>query len=644
MPPRLLSPVVQPVKGDSVSTKRTLGLRRMPWRPGSGFGGLGVGYRLFTGFIAVLCVCVLSAQSSRPGEAPPRDTPANQKDTPPPPSGKITGRVLAANDGKPVRRARAYVSAPQLPEGRGTLTDDNGVFELTELPAGRYTLNVSKTGFISLSYGQRRPLQAGTPLQLGDGQQLEGIEFRLPRGSVIAGRIYDELGDPMPGASVRVMRYQYAQGERQLVPAGGAQTDDQGAYRVWGLNPGEYYVNALTQNFNFGARGGAVGRGAAGPGGRGGGGRGALVGGRGGQNGPPGGFLDFGGSDELQKAYAPTYYPGVGSINESRAITVGVGQELLDVTFNLLLVRTAQVSGSVTSADGSITYSGQVSLAPETGSGVGGRGQPGVNFNSRINWEGRFSIGNVPPGRYLLRARGTDTDPPLFAVQPLTVSSGDATDIPVILFPGASISGTVSFEGTDPPDFSRVRVTAPSAETSGTLGPNPNARVDKDGNFTLDGVSAGSHWIRSAGQLNGWTLKSVLVTNRDVVDAPFELRSGQVLDNVRLVFTNKHQEINGTVTNEQGQPVTDFTVLAFGVDPDLWRPLARQIATARPDQNGKFQIRSLPPGNYYLVTVDPAEQGEWFEPAFLDEHRIAAARLTLGEGDIKTQDFKISTR
>jgi hypothetical protein len=591
--------------------------------------------------IAVIGAGSLSAQSSRPGEAPPRDTPATQQDTPPPPSGKITGRVLGATDGRPVRRARAYVSAPQLAEGRGTLTDDNGVFELTELPAGRYTLQVSKTGFVSLSYGQRRPLQAGTPLQLGDGQELSGIEFRLPRGSVIAGRIYDELGDPMPGASVRVMRYQYAQGERQLVPAGGAQTDDQGAYRVWGLNPGEYYVNALTQNFNFGGRGG---RGGTAPGGRGGAGRGAPVGGRGGRSAPTGGFLDFGGSDELQKAYAPTYYPGVGSINESRPVTVAVGQELLDVNFNLLLVRTAQVTGAVTSADGSVTYSGQVSLSPETGVGVGGRGQPGVNFNSRINWEGRFSIGNVPPGRYLLRARGTDTDPPLFSVQPLTVASGDVTDIPVILFPGASISGTVSFEGSNPPDMSRVRVTAPSAETSGSLGPNPNARVDKDGNFTLDGVSAGSHWIRSAGQLNGWSLKSVLVTGREIVDTPTELRSGQALGNVSLVFTNKQQEINGTVTDEQGQPVTEFTVLAFGVDPDLWRPLARQIATARPDQNGKFQIRSLPAGDYYLVTVDPAEQGEWFEPAFLDEHRIAAARVTLGDGDIKTHDFKLSTR
>ena len=99
-----------------------------------------------------------------------------------------------------------------------------------------------------------------------------------------------------------------------------------------------------------------------------------------------------------------------------------------------------------------------------------------------------------------------------------------------------------------------------------------------------------------------------------MVDTPIELRSGQRLSNVSVVFTSKLTEINGTVTDEKGQPITDFTVLAFPVDPNLWRPLARQIATARPDQTGKFQIRSLPPGGYYLATVDPAEQGEWFEP------------------------------
>jgi hypothetical protein len=152
------------------------------------------------------------------------------------------------------------------------------------------------------------------------------------------------------------------------------------------------------------------------------------------------------------------------------------------------------------------------------------------------------------------------------------------------------------------------------------------------------------HWIRSGGQVRGWTLKSVLVGARDVVDTPIELRSNQQLSNVNIVFTNKLTQISGTVTNEQSAPITDFTVLAFSTDAALWRPLARQIMTARPDQNGRYQIRGLPPGDYHLATVDPAEQGEWFEPAFLDQQRLNATRVTLGDGDMKTVDFRISTR
>src|SRR6185503_4456994 len=202
---------------------------------------------------AIICLgCGFAAAAQQPpppgslggSQQPARDTSAQQnKDTPPTPTGRITGRVAASDNGRPVKRARVFVSAAELPGGRGVLTDDSGIFDFTELPAGRYTLTVSKTGFVSLSYGQRRPLQAGTPIQLADGQQIKGIQFQLPRGSVIGGRVLDEDGDAMPGVMVRVMRYQYQQGERRLTPAGAGQTDDKGQYRVWGLMPGDYYVN-----------------------------------------------------------------------------------------------------------------------------------------------------------------------------------------------------------------------------------------------------------------------------------------------------------------------------------------------------------------------------------------------------------------
>src|SRR5207237_5535984 len=132
--------------------------------------------------------------------------------------------------GRPVKRGRVWLNAAELPGGRGRLTDDDGIYEIVDLPAGRYTLNVSKSGFVSLSYGQRRPLQAGTPLQLLDGQQLKGVDFRLPRGGVIAGRVIDEDGEPVAGAMVLIMRYQYVQGDRRLTPAGTGQTDDRGQY------------------------------------------------------------------------------------------------------------------------------------------------------------------------------------------------------------------------------------------------------------------------------------------------------------------------------------------------------------------------------------------------------------------------------
>ena len=109
-------------------------------------------------------------------------------------------------------------------------------------------------------------------------------------------------------------------------------------------------------------------------------------------------------------------------------------------------------------------------------------------------------------------------------------------------------------------------------------------------------------------------------------------------------MTDQTNEINGTLTNDQGVPITEYTVLAFSTDSTFWQPQSRHIATARPDQTGHFKIRGLPAGAYYVATVDPAQQGEWYDPAYLEEHRLGAARVTLGDGDTKTQDFKIRSQ
>lgn len=554
-----------------------------------------------------------AAQAQDRAPQPPRDTPARQGTAAPTVTGVISGRVLAADTGRPIRRARVLLAGgggPQNP-GRGVLTDDAGAFEVKGLPEGRYTVTASKTGFVTLSYGQRRPQQAGTPLQLAAGAALKGIEFRLPRGGVITGHVFDDTGEPMPGTTVRVMAYRYSQGSRQLIPGGSAQTDDRGEYRVWSLNPGEYYVTAIAPNRDaFGPAALARPEAAAGP---------------------------------DQVGYAPTYYPGVPSVDEARPVTVGLGAEVSAIDFSVLLVRTSRIGGRVVNPDGSPATGGTVQLSASA-QGTAGRGRPASVYGGRIQADGQFSIANVPPGRYTLRARGAAARIPAYATQPVMAGGGDIPDVSVVLAPAATISGAIRLESTRSaalPNPSQWRVAAPALDLDG-IGPNSEARVDQDGDFTLEGLPAGPHWLRGAQTPRGWMLKSVLVDGRETIDAPFTLDSGQKLTGVTVVFTDQLSEISGTVTDARGVPVTELTVLAFPRDDSLWRPQARQIMTARPDQNGKFQMRGLPPGQYYLAAIDPAEQGEWFEPAFLEQQRPGAVSLTLVEGDIKTQDFTIS--
>ena len=146
------------------------------------------------------------------------------------------------------------------------------------------------------------------------------------------------------------------------------------------------------------------------------------------------------------------------------------------------------------------------------------------------------------------------------------------------------------------------------------------------------------------GQAQGqWTLKSVLVSGQDVTDQAVELKPGQNVDNVTIVLTDRTTEVSGTVRDAKNAPAPAITVIAFSTDQQYWRAQSRHIQAVRTDSTGTFGLRGLPPGDYFIVSVDGVEQGEWFDPTYLEQARTGAARFTVREGAKQTVDLRVKT-
>jgi hypothetical protein len=547
-----------------------------------------------------------------------------------------------------VRRAQVRLNAPEIRFSRTATTSPNGVFEFTELPAGRYTLTASKTGYLTLQYGQRRPLEPGKPIDLAAGQVLTSLDFALPRGSVITGRVVDEFGEPVPDANVQAMRFQYVSGQRQLMPAGRmAQTDDIGQFRVFGLAPGEYYVAATVRTQGAGraiaaevldrvqGNAGVAVELATGLQG------GAIVAGT-----PDGNFQFFGGEPVESTGYAPTYYPGTTNATEAQRITVGVAEEVPGITFSLSPVRLSRISGTVLDSEGAALARGGVMLRPNRGGPVLLRG----NVSGGAIMNGRFNLAGVPPGDYLLQvgAGGPNRTEGDFASVPVTVAGSDIEGLVISMSKGGTIAGRVILSGSNSavnPSSLQINVTSTNAGLNsagpGIGGGFASSRVSNTGTFELRGLS-GTVLFRVNPLPSGWTLRSIRLNGEDITDVPYEFKGGETLSGLEIELTNKITQINGLVTSSRGEPVTEYAVVVFPEASDRWTPPSRFVRTGRPDQEGRFQIRGLPPGRYLAVAVEYLEQGAESDPEQLERLKQSATPLSLDEGETRQLELKLS--
>jgi len=137
-------------------------------------------------------------------------------------------------------------------------------------------------------------------------------------------------------------------------------------------------------------------------------------------------------------------------------------------------------------------------------------------------------------------------------------------------------------------------------------------------------------------------LKSAVVNGRDVADRPLTaVADGSELSGVVVSFTNRPAEISGRLVDTSGRPVTRYSIVVLTQDRSLWLSGARRIRAVRPATDGSFEIGGLPSGDYAIAAVENAEDADVFDATFLSDVLASAFKVTLTEGDIKRQDFRV---
>jgi hypothetical protein len=578
-------------------------------------------------------------------------------------SGSISGVVLTDDAGAaPVRRATVTLRNTDSSASTVAVTDAAGRFAFSDLPAGRFLVSAAKPAYVSIAYGARAPRSPGLAIALENGQRLADLTIRMARGAVVTGRVVDQLGQPAVGLRVTASERTIVNGVPSYRPGfgSGATVDDRGLYRIYGLAAGTYVI-AASSGGGLAALGGAARvttaeevqwalRGNA-----------PTPGGRPAASTPPpprGPGL----------RYAPVFYPGTTDAAGAVPITLTAGEERSAVDFVVELVPTATVEGAVVRPDGQPASANVQVMALSSSARI-----PGVFElppRASVTPDGRFSLSGLGPGHYTVMARaasaaiapgplapaggrggGGAPAMDLWAATEIDVAGHDITDVTLRLATGVTVSGRVTTETASPEAGSlagrgSVRLVAPP-DSAMSLGVPP-AQIGADGSFTFTGVTPGAYLL-SANLTGGspatpaWTLKSATLGGRDVLDTPLVIAPGQDVAGLVVTFSDRVTELSGSLIDQVGRPAPNHFVVLFSTNPAYWRQQSRWLRQpARPASDGRFSVAGMPAGEYFLAAVTEFEPNEWYTPAFLQQLVPLSLRITLAEGEKKTQDLRLA--
>jgi len=563
---------------------------------------------------------------------------------------------------------------------KSVVTGDDGAFAFPDLDAGQYRIAVERDGYIPQEYGQRSWNGTGTPITLDAGKKISGLSVSLLTAGTIVGTIRDDHGEPLAGVQVQALTYAYQQGVRTLSSSRQSQTNDVGEYRLYWLTPGDYFVSASPgqQQLRLTPGGQRGGPGPGGPGGPGGG---------------PGGATLLSSSID---SYAPTYYPGLIEPESAAPVTLGPAVEIRGIDFMLKTIPTVKIKGRVTSPEvipaaedpfaaggrgqrgarggAGGPRGGQPGQPPLPGGGVqillsrigpgatvGGRGGPGGGAGAgpggrggaggrggggdgliqqqpaRVNPDGTFEISNVIPGSYNLTAIQQSQDRMLSGRTRIDVGNSGLDFVGVDLRYGMSIGGRIQIDGQASAQFRMNNVRVSLTPTENLPFGNADAQVDEQGKFTLPNVGAMTYRITVTGLTGGSYLASGTYGSAEALNDLLQVSDAGSQLVLQIGFAPG--QVTGTTTDKAGQAfraATAVLVPAARNRMDLYR-------TVTSDQDGRFSLANVAPGDYKILAWEDVPRGAYTDPAFLKTYEDRGRAITLDKGETESVQIMVIT-
>jgi hypothetical protein len=472
----------------------------------------------------------------------------------------IQGLVVNALTSEPVVRAHVTLT----PDGDaskqkfGALTTPEGKFSILRLPPGSYMIAAERVGYVPSMVKEKIALQAGPTL--------EDVKVKLTPLGAISGRVVGPDGKPVEWVNVFA---EHASKRTKYVT-----TDENGAFRIGGLNPGGYRVKA-EPHILF--------------------------------SGPP--EIRTDGTRDVH--YVPAYYPNSTTAKMAERVHVFPGEESRGVEIQLRTGPFVRVSGKV--------------LNP-LGPALGGIWIAQGSISSAVSFraDGSFEIWGLNPGRYSLRTHGPFTPGvPVTVSKTVEVEVGDSNIDGIQLTPIAPlvISGRIEYED----DAAKPRSSAALPQLlfqdpngSGTLG---RADIAQNDSFRLD--KARPQKYRAALSWPTVYVKSMRFGGTEIQGSILDLSSGSS-GTLEILASSALGGVSGTVRNGDS-PAVGALVALISDDPDD-HSVARYTTSAN---DGNYSFDEIPPGVYKLAAVnerdtktidDIEDYGEAVETIEVHEH------------------------